>query len=248
VSKRPVTKSPVILLTPRDGSRRIPYNVPPGVDRIYISPSGTTADISKVRIIVDDGDVLDLSEFVPAEIFPPPKRITLEWDPSEDGKTVQFLFGREYYKRAITYAEIVRSWDIAPKLDVISQKLNSLAMLERWGYAVEPTWIYGAEITAPPANTALVSKTVSSGMKGLIYGLFITAQEANDFKVNWTSGGVSRSLRIVMGGKGTVVATFEKPLNEGLPADAGTTITITNVNAGGVGMIYQAGILYAEVV
>jgi hypothetical protein len=125
VTKRPVTKSPVITLTPRDGSRRIVYNVPPGIDRIYISPSGTTADISKIRIIVDDGDVLDLSEFVPADITPP-KKIVLEWDPSEDGKTVQFLFGREYYRRAITYAEIVRSWDIAPKLDSILSLLPGL--------------------------------------------------------------------------------------------------------------------------
>jgi hypothetical protein len=125
VSSRPVTKSPVLVLTPKDGNRRLPYPVPPGVDRIYISPSGTTADISKVRIIVDEGDVLDLSEFVPAEITPP-RQLILEWDPSEDGKTIQFLFGREYYRRAITYAEIVRSWDIAPKLDTISQKLDTL--------------------------------------------------------------------------------------------------------------------------
>jgi hypothetical protein len=125
-STRPVTKSPVITLQPKDGNRRLMYPLPPGIDRIYISPSGTTADISKVRIVVDDGDVLDLAEFVPAEILPPPKKIVLEWDPSEDGKTIQFLFGREYYKRAITYAEIVRSWDIAPKLDVISAMLTGL--------------------------------------------------------------------------------------------------------------------------
>jgi hypothetical protein len=123
--KRPVTKSPILVLAPNDGNRRLVYNVPPGVDRIYISPSGTTADISKIRIVVDDGDVLDLSEFVPADITPP-KKITLEWDPSEDNKTIQFLFGREYYKRAITYAEIVRSWDIAPKLDNISALLTGL--------------------------------------------------------------------------------------------------------------------------
>jgi hypothetical protein len=119
VSRRPVTKSPIILLTPRDGNRRLVYNMPPGIDRIYISPSGTTADISKIRIVVDDGDVLDLSEFVPADIAPPPRRLILEWDPTEDNKTIQFLFGREYYRRAITYAEIVKSWDIAPKLDTI---------------------------------------------------------------------------------------------------------------------------------
>jgi hypothetical protein len=126
VSRRPVTKSPILVLTPRDGNRRLVYNVPPGVDRIYLSSEGTTADISKIRIIVDDGDVLDLAEFVPAEIMPSPKRIVLEWDPSEDNKTIQFLFGREYYKRAITYAEIVRSWDIAPKLDILSTKLDTL--------------------------------------------------------------------------------------------------------------------------
>jgi hypothetical protein len=128
VSKRPVTKSPVITLQPRDGSRRLVYLVPPGIDRIYISPSGTTADISKIRIVVDDGDVLDLSEFVPADITPP-KKIVLEWDPTEDNKTIQFLFGREYYRRAITYAEIVKSWDIAPKLDTLSSKLDTLTSM-----------------------------------------------------------------------------------------------------------------------
>ena len=54
VSGRPVTKSPILVLTPRDGSRRIAYPLPPGIDRIYISPSGTTADISRVRIVVED--------------------------------------------------------------------------------------------------------------------------------------------------------------------------------------------------
>jgi hypothetical protein len=126
VSKRPVTKSPVLTLQPRDGSRRLVYLVPPGIDRIYISPSGTTADISKVRIVVDDGDVLDLSEFVPADIAPPPRQLILEWDPTEDNKTIQFLFGREYYRRAISYVEITRSWDIAPKLDIIASLLPGL--------------------------------------------------------------------------------------------------------------------------
>jgi len=126
MSKRPVTKSPVIVLAPRDGIRRLTYPLPPGIECIYISPSGTTADISKIRIIVDDGDVLDLSEFVPAEILPPPRKITLEWDSSEDNKTIQFLFGRVYYRRAIAYTEVVRSWDVAPKLDTISALLTGL--------------------------------------------------------------------------------------------------------------------------
>jgi hypothetical protein len=115
------------MLKPQNGNRRLMYPLPPGIDRIYISPSGTTADISKVRIIVDDGDVLDLAEFVPAEILPPPRQIILEWDPSEDNKTIQFLFGRDYYRKAITYAEITKSWDIAPKLDNIITLLTGLS-------------------------------------------------------------------------------------------------------------------------
>jgi hypothetical protein len=132
------------VLAPRDGNRRLVYNVPPGVDRIYISPSGTTADISKIRIVVDDGDVLDLSEFVPADITPS-RKITLEWDPSEDNKTIQFLFGREYYKRAITYAEIVRSWDIAPKLDTI---INTVTR------NIELTYIPSQTVTANGDSSA----------------------------------------------------------------------------------------------
>ena len=127
MSRRPVTKSPVIELTPRDGNRRLVYNVPPGVDRIYLSSEGTTADISRIRISVDHGDFITLSEFVPVgEYRPPPRQIILEWDPTEDNKTVQFIFGREYYKRDITYVEVIKSWDIAPKLDTIASLLPGL--------------------------------------------------------------------------------------------------------------------------
>jgi len=126
VSSRPVTKSPVLRLEPKDGNRRLVYSLPPGIDRIYISPSGTTADISKIRIVVDDGDVLDLAEFVPARVSSPSRKIVLEWDPSEDNKTIQFVFGREHYRRAVTYVEVMRSWDTAPKLDVILDLLTGL--------------------------------------------------------------------------------------------------------------------------
>jgi hypothetical protein len=127
VSRRPVTKSPVITLQPRDGSRRLVYLVPPGIDRIYLSSEGTTADINKVRISIDEGDYITLSEFVPVgEYRPPPRQIILEWDPTEDNKSIQFIFGREYYKRDITYVEVIKSWDIAPKLDVISSLLTGL--------------------------------------------------------------------------------------------------------------------------
>jgi len=111
-------------------------------------------------------------------------------------------------------------------------------------YAVR---IYAAEQVAPGAGTALVTQAVTAAKSGYIYGFFISCQEANDFLLNWTSGGAAKSKRIVFGGAGVVQDVEPAALNEGLAADGGTNITITNVNAGGAGKVYQANLLYAEV-
>lgn len=121
----------------------------------------------------------------------------------------------------------------------------ALSKFSRWGRDVEPSWTHAAEQTAPGAATALVTKAVSAGKSGYIYGFFISAQEANDFLINWTSGGVAKSKRIVFGSMGTTECVDPIALNEGLPADGGTNITITNVNAGGG--VYQANLFYTEV-
>jgi hypothetical protein len=141
-----------------------------------------------------------------------------------------------------------RDWsnDFA-KLQNLDVALSVQATLQRWGRNVFPAWVHGNEVTAPPANTTLVSKTVTSGKSGYIYGFFISAGEANDFKINWTSGGTSYSRRIVFSGKGSMQYVDFVAFNEGLPASGGTSITITNVNAGSSGVVYQAAILYAEV-
>jgi len=141
-----------------------------------------------------------------------------------------------------------RDWsnDFA-KLQNLDVALSVLATLQRWGRNVSPVWVHGGEITAPPANTALVSKTVTSGKFGYIYGFFINAGEANDFRINWTSGSTSYSRRIVFPSKGSLQYVDFTAFNEGLPASGGTSITITNVNAGSSGVVYQAAILYAEV-
>jgi len=118
--------------------------------------------------------------------------------------------------------------------------------LQRFGRNVEPIWIHGSEITAPAANTNLVSRTVSTGKIGYIYGFFINTQEANDFLIVWTSGGTTRQIRITFSGAGAIHYADFIALNEGLPADSGTTIAIRNVNAGSTGKIYQARLLYAE--
>jgi hypothetical protein len=117
----------------------------------------------------------------------------------------------------------------------------------RWGRDVSPEWTHAAEATAPAAATALVTQAVGAGVSGYIYGFFISCQENNDFLLGWTSGGIARTLRLVFGGGGVVQDVEPLALNEGLPADAGSNVTISNVNAGGAGAIYQAGLLYAEI-
>lgn len=117
---------------------------------------------------------------------------------------------------------------------------------QRWGRNLEPSWVFGAAQTAPGAGTALVTQTVGAGKSGWIYGFFISVGESNDLLLNWTSGGAARSKRITFGSMGTTEVVDPAALNEGLPADAGSSVTITNVNAGGAGKIYQANLLYGE--
>jgi hypothetical protein len=109
------------------------------------------------------------------------------------------------------------------------------------------SWIHGTEQTAPAANTNLVTKVVGSGKVGYIYGILITASEANKFTLNWTSGGAAKSISFQLSARGTLLYVFWVPLNEGSPADSGTSITIKNVTAGTSGSTYQAGFLYGEI-
>jgi len=140
--------------------------------------------------------------------------------------------------------KILTKPDNPPALDVA---LSVLSRLIRWGRDVSPVWIHSGEVSAPTAGTALVSQTVSSGKVGFIYGFYITASEANDFLINWVTGGASKSIRIKFTGAGSLQYVDFIPLNEGLPADGGSSITITNVNAGSTGSVYQARLLYVEV-
>ena len=122
-----------------------------------------------------------------------------------------------------------------------------IARLERWGRHVLPGWIFGDEVIAPAADTKLVSHSVSVGREGYIYGFEITAGETNDFKINWVSGGVSKSRRIIFGGKGTLHHIDFIAFNEKFPADAESEISITNINNGSGGVAYQTSLLIAEV-
>ena len=141
------------------------------------------------------------------------------------------------------------------KLNNIYGKLNSqldvtltvLSKLMRYGRNISPSWVHGNEITAPSANTSLVSHTVSSGKQGLIYGFYISSDEENVFRIEWVSGGVTKSIRVKFGGGGTIHYVDFFAMNEGQPADSETEIKIVNVNDGSSGMVYQARLFIAEV-
>ena len=121
------------------------------------------------------------------------------------------------------------------------------AKLIRWGRDVTPAWVHAVEVVAPLVGAVLVTQAVGAGVSGYIYGFFISVGEGNDFLLNWVSATVAYSKRLVFGAGGTVETIDQVPLNEGYPADAGSAVTIINVNAGAGGIIYQACLLYAEV-
>jgi hypothetical protein len=130
-------------------------------------------------------------------------------------------------------------------IDYLSALL--ISQYTRWGRVITPYWIYAAEQTAPGAGATLVTQAVTAGKSGYIYGGFISAEEGNEFLINWTSGGVAKSKRVVFSSPGSFEFIDPVPINEGLPADAATNVTVTAVTAAGAGKIYQANLLYGEV-
>ena len=119
-------------------------------------------------------------------------------------------------------------------------------MLNLFNREVMPTWKnYADIITAPTAGQVLVSYPTTQ-IQTWIYGFFISCTEVNNFMVNWICGGNPFARLIPFGGLGYSSEIDYVPLNEGLPADNRTTITITVVNAGNISQQYQAGLMIAE--
>jgi hypothetical protein len=139
------------------------------------------------------------------------------------------------------------NYELSGFIKNLDVSLTTLSKLIKFNRNVSPAWVYGSEVSAPAAGTALVSKTVSSGKSGYIYGVFISAGEPNDFRLTWVSATITYSIRIPFSGKGAMMVVFDVPINEGLPANAGSSVSVVIINAGSSGVVYQAGILYAEV-
>lgn len=117
----------------------------------------------------------------------------------------------------------------------------------RWGRDITLAWTAAAIVGAPGAGAVLVTRAVTAGRSGYVYGFLFDSSEANTFILNWTSGGVAYARRFLFGGGGFAEDVMQAALNEGLPADGGTNVTVTVLGAGAVASVYQANILYGEV-
>jgi hypothetical protein len=157
-----------------------------------------------------------------------------------------------FYKKipsAVAYATITATFTNAEATSITINIRNIKAWPvpqttaeTRWSIPREPKWIDGAEATAPAAGTALVSVTVGASPRtGRVFGVHITAGEANSFQL---VVGTTVVKRFTLGTAGTIHIVLNTPLADNIPA--GTTVKIVNVNAGSTGVVYQASLLYDE--
>lgn len=131
--------------------------------------------------------------------------------------------------------------DVGIRVYAITNPSSIYRGISKWGIPREPYWVDGVESTAPGALATLVSVTVGVGLKGRIFGISITADEDNSFRLY---SGATVIKRFALGMAGTIFFVVPNPILTDVVA--GTTISIKNVGAGGAGIIYQASILYDE--
>jgi len=111
----------------------------------------------------------------------------------------------------------------------------------RWGVNREPAWVNGAYATAPGAGVALVTKAVTAGKTGRVFGIHISADEANQFDLELAT--VVKN-HYVMASGGTLDLVFASPIQDAIAA--ATSITLNVVVAGTGTNKYQASLLYDE--
>ena len=133
---------------------------------------------------------------------------------------------------------------------ILSSNVNYPMNQLRWGYPVEPIWIYSAVSTGPlAAGTVLLAHPVSSGYNSYIWGYFLSENDpnGNTFLVQWVNGTTVYQQMVVMNGPGTVNFVSAKAINDGLPASPNTTMAIQILNAASTNALYVVGILYGQV-
>ncbi len=129
-------------------------------------------------------------------------------------------------------------WVAAPAGGWVPLLVESL----RWGIPREPAWVDGAVTDNPNAAATLVTKTVTVGKTGRLFGLSIDADEANTFGVYEDA---TEKLHFSLGSAGVVLVVTPGPILDSIAASV--VVTIKNIGAGGgAGKKYQARLLYDE--
>ena len=138
---------------------------------------------------------------------------------------------------------------ISTNVGIITTNINYPLNQIRWGQPVEPNWVYGVVTTGPTAGAVLVSQGVSSGYNGYIWGYFLSTNDTagNTFLIKWTYNNTTYQQMVVFGGAGTVNFITNKAVNSGLPAQGGSTMAISILNAGSTNALYMAGLLWGQV-
>jgi len=106
-------------------------------------------------------------------------------------------------------------------------------------------YVQGSEVKGPSAGATLMSYTVPQGFRAHVVAVEVLAGDANEFTLGWTSGGSARSKKIYVPTAGYYMVKFPLPPTLGAPADAGTAVTLSVVNAGLASSKYYAAMWIA---
>ena len=91
----------------------------------------------------------------------------------------------------------------------------------RWGITREPVWYDGPEMSAAKSGQYLIWHTVATGKTGRVFGVHITADEANAYRLY---AGTTEIKRFATSGAGTIFIVVQDPIAQNIPA--GTYINI----------------------
>lgn len=128
---------------------------------------------------------------------------------------------------------------------MVKKYIAPLSVVLRWGHKTTPSWLFGAETQNPIAGAELIGYNIPGGKKSFIYGFYISTPEANVFELRWVSSGNPYKYRILAPGAGMIYLADIIPVNEGLPGDGGSRISINVINPGSG--IYHAGIFRGDI-
>jgi len=173
---------------------------------------------------------------------------------AQPGKQITLLFGRASGEVWRTYTADINA---AVAALVAAGLINTAALIAaiaaiplptiptyhqvRWGIDREPAWVDGALLVAPAAGAALVTQTVTVAMLGRVFGIHISADEANQFDLCLAGTPLNH---YVMAAGGTLDIVLASPIQDAIVA--GTAITIEPVVKGTGANVYQASLLYDE--